>query len=281
MSSKRKKKAESRKKQTAVVVPDSRDRHRLYEIAVQCPEADVEFFDRVYARRNGRPPLLLKEDFCGTALLCAEWVRLRPENRAWGVDLDGPTLAWGQRHNVDVLAEDAKRIELRQANALHVRTPKVDVVAALNFSYCIFKTRDELRRYYRNVRASLRPGGMIVMDLFGGWEAQMENTDDTRHDGFTYVWEQEFFDPVSNHTRFHIHFRFPGKARPILKAFTYDWRLWTIPEIRELLAEAGFSDSAVYWEGFDSETGEGDGEFREVVEARNSPGWNALVVAFR
>ena len=49
--------------------------------------------------------------------------------------------------------------------------------------------------------------------------------------------------------------------------------------MRELMAVAGFAGTDVYWEGIDPDTGEGDGDFRRVVEAENCPGWNALIVA--
>jgi SAM-dependent methyltransferase len=258
--------------------PPTKDRHALYEMAVQCPEADVEFFDRVYEKKNGRLPKLLKEDFCGTAILAAEWVKLRPDNRVIGVDLDAPTLAWAKEQNIDPLGPDAARVDLKQANVLDVHDPKVDITVALNFSYNIFKTRRELRTYFENVRASLAPGGVFIMDVHGGWESQMEVTDKTRYNGFTYIWEQDQYDPVSHHARYHIHFRFHDGGG-IKRAFTYEWRLWSIPELREILEEAGFAGSDVYWEGTDPDTGEGDGDFRRVVEAKNCAGWNALIVA--
>ncbi len=49
-----------------------RDRHILYERSVQCPEADIRFFDRMYKERNGAPPRVLREDFCGTAANSAD-----------------------------------------------------------------------------------------------------------------------------------------------------------------------------------------------------------------
>lgn len=272
------KKSKSRNQKKKKKGPPTTDRHKLYEMAVQCPEADVEFFDRVYSKKNGRLPKSLKEDFCGTATLAAEWVKTRPDNTVIGVDLDAPTLEWARQHNIDPLGPDAERVTLLDANVLDVREPKVDVVAAFNFSYNIFKTRDELRTYFENVRASLAPGAVFVMDVHGGWESQMEVTDKTRYDGFTYVWEQDHYDPISNHCRYHIHFRFHDGGG-IKRAFTYEWRLWTIPELRELLAEAGFAGSDVYWEGVDDD-GEGDGDFRRVVEAKNCAGWNALIVGW-
>ena len=50
----------------------------------------------------------------------------------------------------------------------------------------------------------------------------------------------------------HIHFEFTNGSR-LKRAFTYEWRLWTLPEIRELLGEAGFSRSTVYWEDRDAD----------------------------
>ena len=121
---------------------------------------------------------------------------------------------------------------------------------------------------------------MLILDMFGGWEAQMEVTDKTRNTGFTYVWEQTKYDPVSNLTQFQIHFNFHGGGG-IKNAFVYDWRLWSVPEVREVLAEAGFGSVDVYWEGIDDDTGEGSGEYSLVTEAESTPGWVAFVVASR
>jgi SAM-dependent methyltransferase len=273
--------ASSKRKRTKKrrVGPRSTDRHRLYEEAVQSPAEHVKFFDRVYELAHGRLPKLLREDFCGTALLSTEWVRTRPDNVAVGVDLDQPTLAWAEKHNLAPLSSDERRrITLLHADVRDTRKPKVDVVAALNFSYFEFKTREELRGYFKGVRKSLKPGGLFVLDMFGGWEAQMEVTDKTRNSGFTYVWEQTKYDPLTHLTQFHIHFNFHGGGG-IRKAFEYNWRLWTIPEVRELLEEAGFGSVHVYFEGIDPDTDEGNGEFELVTEAENCPGWIAMLVA--
>ena len=64
------------------------------------------------------------------------------------------------------------------------------------------------------------------------------------------------------------------------KAFTYVWRLWTLPELRELLAEAGFSRSTVYWEDADDD-GEGTGVFRPKAHAEQEQAWVAYIVAER
>lgn len=258
--------------------PARRDPFNLYQIAVQSPEHDVAFIDRVFNRKNGRLPRSLHEDFCGTAYLSAHWVRVREDNRVVGVDHDPRILEWGRVHNIRPLGKGASRARLVRADVRRVRRPKVDVVAALNYSYFVFKERRHLLEYYRTVRRCLRDGGIFVLDIFGGSDTQTGATDATRHDGFTHVWEQREFDPLTNRSRFFIHFEF-DQGRPIRNAFSYDWRMWSIPEVRDTLAEAGFSHVEVYWEGIDEETGEGDGAYRLVKRARNTPGWNALIVA--
>ena len=63
------------------------------------------------------------------------------------------------------------------------------------------------------------------------------------------------------------------------RAFRYEWRLWTVPEIRELLAEAGFTHTEVYWEGTDLKTRKGNGVFRRTSRVESCPGWVAYIVA--
>ena len=43
------------------------DRHELYELAVLCAEAEVDFVDDEYESLRGRKARFLKEDFCGSA----------------------------------------------------------------------------------------------------------------------------------------------------------------------------------------------------------------------
>jgi SAM-dependent methyltransferase len=257
-----------------------RDRHELYEESVQCPEADIRFFDRIYREWNGRLPRVLREDFCGTAAIAAQWVRWRKDNEAIGIDLDGPTLAWGKRVHIDPLGEKAKRLQIIQADVRSVTKPRADVIAALNFSYFVFHEREALREYFRAALKGLAPNGVFILDIFGGWEAQKLLEETRRKTGFTYVWDQDSFDPITHLTRFYIHFRFKDGTE-MKRAFTYDWRLWTIAEVREALAEAGFGKTAVYWEGTDPKTRRGSGVFRRTAAAISCPGWIAYIVAGR
>ena len=55
------------------------DKHILYEKSVQTPDSDVQFMKRVFKAERGRLPQVLREDFCGTAALCCEWIKMFPE----------------------------------------------------------------------------------------------------------------------------------------------------------------------------------------------------------
>ncbi|RMG14071.1 MAG: class I SAM-dependent methyltransferase [Planctomycetota bacterium] len=257
------------------------DKYALYQRSVQAPDADIEFFDQVFERLHGRKPTTLREDFCGCALTCCEWVRTRPENRAWGVDLDPEPLAWGREHNLSRLDEEQRaRVTLIRGDVREARRdPKVEVVAAQNFSFCIFKRREDLKGYFAAAREGLVDGGIFVLDIFGGPESIAPAEDETEHKGFSYIWDQKSYDAINNEIQCAIHFSFKDGSR-LEDAFTYDWRLWTIRELKELLEEVGFRRADAYWEGCD-EDGEGNGEFTLQDHADQEDAWIAYVVGVK
>jgi SAM-dependent methyltransferase len=257
----------------------SADRHALYERSVQSTEPEITFITRIFRREHGRLPLTLREDFCGSAILCADWVKSHAERRAIGVDLDGPTLAYARRVHIAPLGEAARRVRLFQRNVLARAPAETEVVVAFNFSYCVLKRRVELLEYFRNVHRGLARGGAFLLDIYGGPDAQNELIEKKAVGGFTYVWEQAPLDALTNHAVRYIHFHFKDGSE-IRRAFTYDWRIWSLAELREALAEAGFSRVDVYWEGADAKGG-GNGIFRRVAKAENEQSWIAYVVAWR
>ncbi|MEE8153568.1 MAG: class I SAM-dependent methyltransferase [Phycisphaerales bacterium] len=255
------------------------DKHELYELSVQDTEAECEFIDQVWKERRKRLARHLREDFCGTAATSIEWVKLRKDNTAIGVDIDLTVLKWREARLPDHLdPEQRKRLTLRQGDVRTVRTPRVECVLAMNFSYYLFKTREALRTYFEHVRSSLVDDGLFVLDAYGGSESFEELEEDRKVKGFTYVWDQHAYNPITGDALNYIHFRFPDGSQ-IKKAFEYDWRLWTLPELQELLTEARFAKVTVYWEGTDEETEEGDGEFKPATVGEPCEGWIAYLVA--
>jgi hypothetical protein len=255
------------------------DKHWCYEMSVQNPEAEVEFMDRVFLGEYGRLPEFLREDFCGTALMCADWIRQRKTNTALGVDLDGPTLDWGQENNIAPLGDLAKQVTLIRDDVRNVLEPKADVLAATNFSWWGFHTRAELLEYCRLAHSSLREQGFLLMDCYGGPEAQIPQIEEKDVQGFEYQWDQDDFNPITHQTRCQIHFSFPDGSQ-LDRAFVYDWRMWSLPEVRDVLRDAGFRKVVVYWEGAD-EDGEPNGIFLPDNKGDLAPAWVAYILAFK
>lgn len=267
----------SRRPSRARPAPFRYDRHALYERAVQDAATELALVERVL-RRAGRPARRLREDFCGTALLATAWVAAGPERVADAVDLDPGVLAWSRAHRVPALGPAARRLRLLQRDVRRGPRRAYDAVIALNFSWQVFRARPDLLAYLRATRAALAPGGALLLDLYGGWLAQKPLVERRRlQGGVTYVWEQESFEPISHRLRCAIHFELPD-GRVELRAFRYDWRLWTLPEVTDLLREAGFSGVEVLW---DVEPPGVEPRYRPRRRARNQGGWLAYVVATR
>ena len=258
---------------------DTEDKYVLYEQSVQSTEFEYEFVDDNFKRLRGREAKLLREDFCGTAQMCCEWVRGRDTNQAIGVDFDPEVLEWSRANHIAKLSDEQKaRVTLLQEDARAVKTDPVDIVLAMNFSWQIFEERKILRDYLASVRDSLVDDGVLFMDIFGGYEAYQELEEKTKHKGFTYVWEQASYNPITGHMVCHIHFNFRDGSK-MKKAFTYEWRLYSLPELQEILTEAGFSKVTVYWQGWDDEEDEPDGNFLPATEGEADPGWICMVSA--
>ena len=273
------KKGRRRAKKRKRLTAKNADRHDLYQRSVQEPSVDVELIDRAFRKQNGRRALSLREDFCGTALISAEWVKSRDDRTALGVDLDAATLDWGRKHNLAPLGAAAERVTLLEKNVLDVQEPKVDVVCAFNFSYCVFHERKDLLAYFRAVHGSLVPDGMFFLDNHAGSGALEEAWDEREFKKYTYIWEQKRMDGIRHTAVRKIHFRFRDGS--LLKnAFRYDWRIWSLAELRDLAAEAGFRGADVYAEKLD-EDGEAITGLRKLKRYPNEDSWTPYLACWK
>jgi hypothetical protein len=260
------------------------DKYYYYSLSVQSPDEDMDFIDAAYADLHGAKakPKTLREDFCGTFANSCAWVRRGDERVAHGVDLDPEPIGYGREHYlVKLTPAQQKRVHLHEANVLSPSLPHVDAIAAPNFSYFIFKDRPTLKQYFANCLATLEKGGILVLDCFGGSACQEANEEETEFEveQFSYFWDQMNFDPVNNHALFHIHFQRVGEPKRT-EQFTYDWRMWSVPELRDLLTEVGFREVRTYWEGTD-EDGEGNGEFELATQGEECESWVSYIVAVK
>lgn len=275
--------AQKKAKKNKTPVPGSiaytADRYEYYEKAVQCVETEIDMVDHTYQTLRGKNANLLREDFCGTGNTSCEWVRRRNTNKAIGIDLDQQVLDWGIKHKVGALsAAQQNNVALLNRNVLTAEVEPVDVIMAMNFSYQLFKTRDELRRYFKQAHAGLANHGIFFIDAYGGHESAMKIKEKTKYDDFVYYWDQKKYNPINAHMLCHIHFKFKDKSW-LHQAFTYDWRMWTLPELQEILVEAGFSKVQIYWEGTDATSGEGNGEYFATDQGEDDPSWVVYVVS--
>ncbi|MFK7821795.1 MAG: class I SAM-dependent methyltransferase [Planctomycetaceae bacterium] len=273
------------KKKKRLTMAETADKYDCYQKSVQCPENEVEFFEQAYREAYDAKPYILREDFCGTYAICCEWAKSDPERTALGIDLCPEALQWGTDNNLAKLNDEQKsRVNLLEQDVRELNDPKADVLAAQNFSFWYFKTRAEVINYFKIAYENMADQGVMIMDMMGGGDCYTEELTDKRKikkgkKGFSYHWEQARFNPVNADCSFYIHFKF-GDGSKMKKAFEYHWRFWTIPEVREMLEEAGFRKSLCYWE-LEDEDGEDTGEWRASEEAPSNPSWICYIVGVK
>ena len=136
-----------------------------------------------------------------------------------------------------------------------------------------------LLEYFKAARKRLKADGIFVLDVLGGTDSMGADVNSHHLGDFVYVWEQAHFDPLTHEFLAHIHFEFPDGSR-VTKAYTYDWRLWTMPELCDVLRDAGFSATHPLWEKTDAR-GEGLGLFYEPKRVENQQSWWTYLVAER
>lgn len=223
------------------------DRFDLYELCVQSPVHACAMLRAIHGA-NPRAPRILAEDFCGTAAVSREWVK-DADCSAVGLDADGPTIEHAKRFL-------APRLTLVQADALSDTRPghTADVVFVGNFSIGEIHDRATLVRYLHASYTRIAPGGVFVCDTYGGESAFRIGAVARSHaaaDGTIvhYTWEQRFADPATGMVENALHFRVQERGEIVAEmpeAFVYRWRLWSIPELRDAMIDAGFDATEVH-----------------------------------
>ena len=218
-------------------------------------------------------------------MISCEWVKTHSKRVALGVDLDPETIAYGKKSRYKTLnADEKKRVTLLLQDVCIPTKQKVDVIGAGNFSFNIFKERKQMLKYFKAALKSLNKEGIFALEMAGGpgfiEKGKEQHTYTVPKLGrYTYYWDQQHYDPIQHHGIYAIHFK--DKTGKLHKnAFIYDWRVWTITELRELMIEAGFKETQVYWEEADK-NGDGTGEYVKTVAGDNAYAWIAFVVGIK
>ncbi|MFO0860956.1 MAG: class I SAM-dependent methyltransferase [Phycisphaerales bacterium] len=229
------------------------DRFDCYELCVQSPRHVAAFLRAVH----GNHPLILREDFCGTAALSRRWLedaaRSGEHARAIAVDLDQQAIARARPvQGLDRVIGDSTDPSTGPAAA--------DVIFVGNFSIGYLHTRESLVSYFRLSRDRLAlgnggfGGGILVCDTYGGASAFKLGSLTRKHPSrareiIHYHWQHEEADPLTAMVTNSISFRVEADGeivQELPRAFVYRWRLWSIAELREAMVEAGFASTEVY-----------------------------------
>jgi len=237
------------------------DKHDLYELCVQSPTDLVPLLRAIH----GGDPKILGEDFAGTAAVSHLWVE-RAGCSAVAVDFDGEAL--GRRGEHPRITKHLKDV--------HAVDDPCDLLFVGNFSIGYLHTRGELVAYLKHARERLAAsGGVFVCDTYGGDTAFTLGGVHRAHPMpggklCRYTWEQHAADPTTGMVTNLIHFRVERAGViefELEDAFVYEWRLWSIPELRDAMSDAGFGETQVYAKLADAVDTEGNAYVSPVEDA--------------
>ncbi|KAJ2844949.1 hypothetical protein IWW36_004983 [Coemansia brasiliensis] len=267
------------------------DKHQLYMQAVQNPKKEVKNIEVIYRTLSNRLlhhinstlmykyryAVTLREDFCGTAILCAEWVRSSSlsDRRAYGVDIDPNVIEYANSHVISNLS-NGSLIQLVCGDVLEAgchsknTLPPVDIIVAFNFSVCYFHQRRDLISYLKHSYDNLNEFGLLFCDIFGGAESGSKEVSRVRDLGsFRYLFRQHSFDLETNTVRFSLSFKM--KDGSMLKdCFTYKFRIYSLCEIREAMLEAGFDKVSIWIATKDNDNSDSEGSDSEGSSSEDS-----------
>ena len=240
------------------------DKHDLYELCVQNPGALVPLLRAIH----GRDPKVLCEDFSGTAILSRTWAELSESHSATAIDLDQESLDKHPPHpRVKKICAD-----------VNTATAQGDVLFVGNFSIGYHHTRAELIGYLKQARTRLiESNGVFLCDTYGGdgsFTLGGVHRPTPMGDGrlCRYTWEQRDADPLTGMVTDVIHFRIEHAGNITEEfddAFVYRWRLWSVPELRDAMLEAGFAEVEVYAKLADALDDEGNAYINPIEDPQD------------
>lgn len=228
------------------------------------PQDDVRFYNAVFQSTYGRAPRLLREDFAGTFQVAICWAKQHEDCVSHAVDFDGPTIEWGTKNYLRYEPQDVQaRVHPLCADVLELPRPGMplfDVVGANNYSHCTFKTPALMEEYFATAFRALPEEGLFIVDCYGGPESEGTSVEEIAsytipigegvEASFDYVYEQASYDPVTRHQVVKVHFHFEDDSW-MRDAFSYEWRVWQIEELRACMTKVGFVRTGVFIDDFD------------------------------
>ncbi len=222
-----------------------KNKHNLYQNTVQNPKREVEFYKKTYRMIFKVLPTKIREDFCGTGLFSCEWVKNNVNNIAVGIDFDEETLRWGRENNINNLNSGYDRIKLLNQNVLEPfdETEKFDIISSMNYSHFLLTKRKDLVKYFSNVRKNIFKG-LYIIDFFGGSHVFEEHKHNNQSD--IYEFKNEQMNIVDNITNCILNFKNKYKNNQLETLFSYNFRVYSLIELKEALEDAGFKTFKIF-----------------------------------
>ena len=125
-----------------------------------------------------------------------------------------------------------------------VRSSSYDLVLNMFTSFGYFDDKDEDLRVLRNIYESLRPGGVLVMEMMAKERlASVFNatTSEVHPDGTLIVYRREIFD---DWTRIRNHWLLIRDEQ--VRSFKFHHTLYSGQELKDRLSQVGFSNTQLY-----------------------------------
>ena len=125
-----------------------------------------------------------------------------------------------------------------------VRPIAFDIALSLFTSFGYFDNKDEDRQVLRQIHASLKPGGVLVLDVMGKERLAkiLQPTSSTKHaDGAILVQRHEIFDDWSRIRNEWILIR--GRQAT---TFKFHHTIYSGQELRMMLEQAGFAEVKLF-----------------------------------
>lgn len=136
--------------------------------------------------------------------------------------------------DVEFIQDDMRRF---------VRPDSFDAVINICTSFGYFEDQNDDRRTARNMYRSLKPGGQVVFDMVGREIlSRIYTRRDWRKLNDSFLLEER----IPNDDWSIMNSRYVLIADGRVKEFTLALRIYSVPELSELLADEGFTDIRIY-----------------------------------
>jgi SAM-dependent methyltransferase len=239
-------------------------KYELYQTSVQNVKKEVEFFKKQYRLIFNKIPTTFREDFCGTALLSCEWVKGNVLNSAVGIDLDQETLEWGIKNNVNNLNSGSERIKLIKQDVLeeYDTKEKFDIICSLNYSHFLLPKRKQLLKYFSNVVKNLESKGVYIIDFYGGSHIFVDHKYQHNKTSNFYEFSGKQMNILNNQSKCSLNYKIKkNKYKPF---FSFDFRIYSIIELREAMEEVGFNQFKLFIKEINDDEEDDYAEYEEV-----------------